>query len=622
MVKCSYIKPIKWVPVSDNVIKIYGYNSFNKKVEISIHTYHTFLLKFNKQINPYIINTIIGFKSYKSTYDSTQLLVRINLQSNNKKLFIESLYKLDSIIEVIHFDNNILQSFWQYYDIGPFKWLKVDDSTNQNNLNNGVKHYSTNPDRVPNHKSTEFVPIMLNECDISVSNDTMIDNIKNLIWDVRYINNKILFLSIITINNNNIKGYIIYNTKFGGQYLKTGRNNIEIIKENSNRSIMNKFIDIYIKFDPYRQIFYSSKNNENRQFINKLVEKCNFDLYNNDINDEIINLYDYYQSYHSYYDNDCFTKIKHKLMNNDYIMTTNSKILTYSNSDNFTDIIENAYYDSYNIYECIINNKIIDDLHNISNILCCSISQIYNQNIYDIFYNLLKCSNINHPDITDIFIKPFKCGLYKNVHVYDYIDIYRKIMLLSTDKLTQIIAIKLENAPSNLIYNFFYSKYVNKNELLPKLKLIFSSMSMDKIIYGIDKQYIYFNTKIKSELLRKMDYLKCLIYTKDNSIIKVDCKNKISITGNFNVNFNLAYDIILIYILKLYNNKKFIMPDIKNVEYEKFIITEKNTKGDIIKYIISDTGSVNVNFINNLTIINYLYYIDLLNIYINNISIV
>ena len=199
-----------------------------------------------------------------------------------------------------------------------------------------------------------------------------------------------------------------------------------------------------------------------------------------------------------------------------------------------------------------------------------------------------------------------KYGIYKNVYVYDYIEIYRQIMLLSENKLTQILASKLENAPVKIIYDIF--NYIENDR--QKFKLFLQYVYENYEIISIDNQYMFLKNKIKSNILKPIDYLKSLVYTKDNNIFRLDNKNNIYST--IHISFILAYDIIGMFLSK--KNKKFILPDIKNIEYEKFIITEKNNTN---KYIMCDNGSVSVNLINNSLIINYSYYIKLLNNYLS-----
>ena len=498
--------------------------------------------------------------------------------------------------------------------------------------------------------------IIVDECNISVNNNVIIDTEKLLIWDIRFVDKKILMISIITIFNKDVKGYIIFNNKLGkrdvlhpstgnrdvlhpstgctafgctafgcaafgcaafGGLIQNKLNNIEIFNENSNKQIIKKFIDIVQDFNPYRQLYYSNNNPNLEKFFSR-INLCS-KIFSNI---EIINLYDYYKIFNNYYEIKCFNNLKKYFLKNTYLPTTNEKILENLNSNNFNKILLNAYYDSYDIYELIKKEEILQKLEKICNNLGCTIYDLHSSDFNNIFpiLNLTIFKDILKEPIINYNKNNF--GIYKNVYVYDYIEIYRQIMLLSEDKLTQMLAYKLENAPAKLIYDIFNYKYLEND--MKKIKLFFKYVYENYEIISIDNQYMFLKNKIKSNILKQINNLKCLVYTKDNNIIRLDKKNNIYST--IHISFILAYDIIGMFLSKRQESskrlessktnkiKKFIIPNIKKLEYEKFIITDKNNTS---KYIMSDNGSVSVNLINNSTIINYSYYIELLNNYLS-----
>jgi hypothetical protein len=702
MLDCIYIKPIFWrIPknLSNNYIKIIGYNSFHEKFSINVNTYNTYILKFNIPINDNILQEIKFYKfikSYKILNDflssnnhindnnindinikdinikdinikdiNIKDYINNNLNNNNlisnnfnneKYLIVRSDIKLskenfvsnfvsngddkskliiDNIDEVIECDDK-LKTFWQYNNIEPYNWLKIENYTKK----------IVNPHLILNNKS-----IIVDECNISVNNNVIIDTEKLLIWDIRFVDKKILMISIITIFNKDVKGYIIFNNKFGNRGGKEGvkegvkplsqpdaqhlvkhpstgcaafggliqnkLNNIEIFNENSNKQIIKKFIDIVQDFNPYRQLYYSNNNPNLEKFFSR-INLCS-KIFSNI---EIINLYEYYKIFNNYYEINCFNNLKKYFLKNTYLPTTNEKILENLNSNNFNKILLNAYYDSYDIYELIKKDEILQKLEKICNKLGCTIYDLHSSNFNNIFpiLNLTIFKDILKEPIINYNKNNF--GIYKNVYVYDYIEIYRQIMLLSENKLTQMLAYKLENAPAKLIYEIFNSKYLEND--MKKIKLFFKYVYENYEIISIDNQYMFLKNKIKSNILKQIDNLKCLVYTKDNNIIRLDKKNNIYST--IHISFILAYDIIGMFLSKRQESskmkessktnkiKKFIIPNIKKLEYEKFIITDKNNTS---KYIMSDNGSVSVNLINNSTIINYSYYIELLNNYLS-----
>jgi len=546
-----------------------------------------------------------------------------------------------------------LKIFWQYNNIGPYNCLKIENyNTKQVNL----------------FINSDNKNIIVDECNISVKNDIINKNVLNteklLIWDVRFVDKKILMISIITILNKDVKGYIIFNNKFGNRGVKEGvkegvftpsqpdaqhlvftpsqpdaqhlvkhpstgcaafggliqnkLNNINFYTENSNKNIIKTFIDIVKNFNPYRQLYYSNNNPNLEIFFNRIQSSSKIFE-----NIELINLYDYYKIFNNYYSISCFNTFKKYFLKNTYLPTTNEKILenlnNNSNDNNLSKLLVDAYYDSYDIYELIKKDQILQKLEKLCNNLGCNIYDLYTNDLKSIL-PLIFSKRVNNPlvqnnglykNVNDKFKTPIinkKYGIYKNVYVYEYIEIYRQIMLLSENKLTQILASKLENAPAKLIYDVFNYNYVEND--VNKIKLFFQYVYENYEIIFIDEQYMFLKNKIKSNILKQIDYLKCLVYTKDNNTIRLDKKNNIYST--IHISFILAYDIIGLFLSK--KTKKFVIPDIRNIEYEKFIITDKNNSS---KYIMSDNGSVSVNLINNSLIINYSYYIELLNNYLS-----
>ena len=311
---CIYITPIFWrLPkkLSNNYIKIYGYNTFQEKFIINVNIYNTYILKFNIYINEAILQEIKSsnfIKSYKTLddfistnntihetyYNDTNINDYINNNFNNnfndnfnnnnyvivrsnKKLSKEILYNINNIDDVIECDDK-LKIFWQYNNIGPYNCLKIENyNTKQVNL----------------FINSDNKNIIVDECNISVKNDIINKNVLNteklLIWDVRFVDKKILMISIITILNKDVKGYIIFNNKFGNRGVKDEQhlvkplstgcaafggliqnklNNISFFTENTNKNIIKKFIDIVKSFNPYRQLYYSDNNPKNSRKFN------------------------------------------------------------------------------------------------------------------------------------------------------------------------------------------------------------------------------------------------------------------------------------------------------------------------------------------------------------------
>jgi hypothetical protein len=436
MINISFIKPIYWKQSSkypNNIIKIYGYNAIYSKITINLKIHYTFILKFNIPINDIIIKNIMNLNFIKShklfDLNANDLLVRSDIKLTKDHFKdIKNIY--DDLYDIVEYDNNSLKIFWQYFDIKPYNLLHFKKYNIKNNNNDKIK-------------------LIIDECDLSIDENSNLKNAKisknlnskSLIWDIRTIEKNILTISIITINNNKIKGYLLlnannisninnlHNLQSDNINIKSKNNiksdniksdNIEIYNVINNKDLYYKFIDIIKKFEPHRYIYYSKNDINIDKFINKLYNKFNVDIYKNV---EVINLYEYFNIFNDYYNNQSFHKLKYHLLKICYPLTTNEKILTClnnlsnnSNIDNNIDVLENSYYDSYDIHELILQNNIIKNLETIANNIGCSIYDIlhcketilfplFNNNIYNnnIYNNNIYNNNIYKIDNNNIY---------------------------------------------------------------------------------------------------------------------------------------------------------------------------------------------------------------------------
>ena len=123
----------------------------------------------------------------------------------NISFFNEFSNNIDDVIEC----DDKLKIFWQYNNIGPYNWLKIENFTKT---------------QINKHINSVNKTIIVDECNISIYKEIIDKNVLEnlLIWDVRFVDKKILMISIITILNKDVKGYIIFNNKFGNRGVKEG----------------------------------------------------------------------------------------------------------------------------------------------------------------------------------------------------------------------------------------------------------------------------------------------------------------------------------------------------------------------------------------------------------------
>lgn len=162
-------------------------------------------------------------------------------------------------------------------------------------------------------------------------------------------------------------------------------------------------------------------------------------------------------------------------------------------------------------------------------------------------------------------------GIYRNVYVYSYGELYRNIMLTSTHLMTVILAEYLEHAPSPLISKMFYSHYVERSDL----------SSLEEILDNIDTISIGEASLMSLHPLtvnwaKQIKQLPCYVALNSESSLTLEEDGTIDSVGISllsRISFDLLRDVIREYLL----NSSVSMENMENIPIEKFIMTERIT---------------------------------------------
>lgn len=87
-------------------------------------------------------------------------------------------------------------------------------------------------------------------------------------------------------------------------------------------------------------------------------------------------------------------------------------------------------------------------------------------------------------------------------YVYDYSKLYQELMMTSNNALVTVLAARLEFAPSSLITNVFYSRYVDHTLLLPELHNQLKQLEQAATIDAITATHIYSSQLLTSSWLQ------------------------------------------------------------------------------------------------------------------------
>jgi len=552
-----YIKPISWSIVNPSAkavkndpslfsaIQIFGYTKEGNSIYIRIPKQSTFIIKFNDnmkdEILSYIKETLNPTVIKASNINLNILIVRTSEIPNNESIDI----KQDPYGE--------LESFWEIKEIGPYEWLKIDNYT-----------------PLPGKYTSCDLNIRTNEKNISHIDNFYTQNLKFNVffWNIETTDKEITTISILIQNKFGTHSYIIIRDniiKFNDSFIKV----------NNEKDLLIKFFEIYDAYKSDYMIYYHSNTldillqrlNINDLEITKIINHKpeTIELFGT----QIIDLLHYYKKF--------------------YPFIKSNKLDTISNYFIDKKDLKNIslMYELWNI------NKIIFNIEHICNNLGISINCILRDSYEDIMNRTIY--NID-PGIHDItykepnYLKEAIKGIYQNIYVYDYSELYRQILLSSTENITSTLGERLENSPSKIIVTGFYASciYNDYNQVI--LKSTLDDILITNKIISIEPFIIRSIGPLKKNWLKYIENVDCYIPVSNKSSISL-IDNNIDFYGVSPLcrpKFKLLENIMTNYMELLVDDKlkHFKLPLLENIKLENFVMTEKITDSD---FLSSDT---------------------------------
>jgi hypothetical protein len=601
-----YIKPISWSILSQNSknpyiypsIEIFGYTKDGNSIYVRILKQTTLICKFNDFIDNETIsdlNDILNPTYIKtSKHDPKILIVRTTENISNTEY-------ISNIIDIKQDPYGELESFWESKEIGPYEWLKITK-------------YAPLPGKYTNCEfniRTEETNILPDE---NIHQEL---NINTFFWNIKYSTNVIQTLSITATNKFGSHSYLIDNDD------TLNNTYFNIIKVKNEKELINKFFEIYNAYKSDYMIYYGfdmtyllKRLGIHNILLNLSPKIVNYERNNTQImrktiqmpGTEIIDLSLFYKKFYSH--------IK------DYNLKNIGKYF-------FKDTKE----DNVLISNLWNTNKVMRKIHNVCNNLGISIDcllrnsyeDIINRSIYNIDPGILK---ITYDEPTHLR-SPEK-GIYKNVYVYDYSELYRRLLMNSSNIIASTLGTRLEKAPSKLIVNSFYSSctynIINERRLKHKL----DKFMLNKGVISIDSFIIKSMVPLKRNWIKYIENIDCYISVgKKSSISFID--DTINFCGLANIcrpKFKLLQHIISLYVEAIADNKsKFIIPEIDNVPIDYFVMTDKINGNKVlleqicestsissnVKYIMTVSGPVLLSRITKDTVVDKKYYMEEIN---------
>lgn len=694
-----FIKPIAWSIVKPSAstvknnshlpsIQIFGYTQDNRTIYVRIPRKLTFIIKFSDQIDDEIelnMSEILSPSSMKvSSSDASVLIVRTSDFSP-----MELTEDLATWIDIKQDPYGELESFWESRDIGPYEWLVI-----------------RNPIPLPGKYTNCNINIRTEEEHVfSVEDQELFPSIssKLLYWDIEVLSNKsdefpnssdpldiIFMISIITASGDDYNGYVV--TTGNVDLVPKRTDDTSIIKAINEEDLINKFFTIFSMFNPDRQIYYNGDMFDMPYLIDRLriynmiipkiskisslTPKVITHSYPSPFGREdaktinipgieTIDLIHYYRRFYPYYRNhklDTIAKLVTGEGKTELSIEDMMNIIRNDDQSKISDVINYSYTDSLKMVqlwntgdveaymEAICNNLSIS-----TNILLrYSVEGIINRSAYNIDPGTVffkgKYDSPSH-------LKEATKGIYRDVYIYDYSELYRQIMLTSEQLITITLAERLEDSPGKLITTAFYSPYSDRNELLPRFNDILNEILGTNMIIAIEAFMIRSIGPLNHSSLRLLDVSQCYVSVSKASFIILD-EDEMEAAGLSKLcrpKFELASDVIRQYLSLIYLNElnKFLLPDMRTLPLSKFILSEKisnnikipenvatldtynstSIKYNLllqhgleittwvsVKYIMSMRGPLLLSLVSNEDEIDYNYYTLELNKYIKDLQ--
>ena len=684
-----FVKPTAWSTVSSltsglpSSIQVFGYTQDRKTVYMRIPFKSTYILRFAEEINEDVINNIKEVMNPTSIEinkcDRTVLILRDPEITPNTLIEDPDYQNLATWIEAKKDPFGELQSFWESKKIGPYEWLSIEKySPIGNNYTSCDLNIRTDDESI------------IGLGDIGIEDPPL----KILFWDIEVFSSKkdefpdasnsgdfISLISLITCYGDDVNGYVILKGNVEKKLLDTKYDNRSIISVTTEKELINKFFAIYTSFQPDRDVYHNGDMFDMPYLIDRLnilnikipqiskiraltpwVTRRSYPgpfgrEYKPTIivpGTETIDLIHYYRRFFPHFKNFKLDTIAKMYLGEGKTGLTIEEMMDAVRENNpikLAKVVEYSYVDSLRMKELWDTSEIQDFLEVVCNNLGINDDMLLREtfdNIIDrVVYNINPgCSGKGIKESPLTLKEPSK-GIYRNVHIYDYSQLYRKLMLESGDPVVMELANKLQESPPGLIVAAFYSSHVNREKLLPILYKTLQLATSNIGVISIEPFIIRCVGALNVNWLELIAKVRCYVAVSLASYITLDDSLRLELAGTAKLcrpKFHLAADVIEQYIGLAYSNNlnKFTYPNLLESSLDDFTIKEtlKNTRkldpNSIkfklltqygspvdtfvpVKYVVSKRGPLLLAKLEKEDVIDYDYYIKELQQYLKEL---
>ena len=684
-----HVRPISWSSVTPSAaaikanptlvpsIQIFGYTVDGRTAYIRVPRKSTFILKFTEDVDEEVVDNITDIlnpTNVKPSYlDPTILIVRAPELSPMEFTGNPEYEDLATWNDVSQDPYGELESFWEAKEIGPYEWISIERFT-----------------PLPGKYTTCDLNIITDESHIQSATeiDHMDINCRILFWDIEAFSGRIgefpnssdpediiFMLSVITASNQGTNKFVLVKGNINPEVINQKLPDVAIIKSKDEKELISQYFAIYNTFKPDRLVYYNGDMFDMPYLINRLaIHEMNVPKITKILSlvprivphhyptpfgreaertiqlpgTEIIDLIHYYRRFYPYLRNHRLDTVANKIIGEGKTDLTIDEMMDAVRTDNtekLANVVEYSYVDSLRMLQLWNSEKENMSVQPRLELVCNNLGISTDTLLRDSFSHIIDLAAYNIDAGAALaggtkdkptHLKEAVKGIYRNVYIYDYSELYRQLLLQSEQQLGSILGERLEGAPHQLILEAFYSKYVDRDELLPLLTSMLDSVIGTQLVIAIEPTIIRSIGPLHVDWLKMLDRIPCYVSVAKASYIILDGDSEIEKAGLSKLcrpKFDLANDIIEQYLTLVYSNNldKFIIPDFATLPIDKFVLTEKI--GDVaglssntikyklaaqygtaittwvsVKYIITTRGPVLLSKISADDTLDYRYY--------------
>jgi hypothetical protein len=613
-------------------IQMFGYTNRHQTIYIRIPRNSTFILKFNQGIDDELIANMIDILNpitiKTSQSDSTIMIVRGPEISPFDLTQDDESAELATWQECHQDPYGELQSFWAINQISPYDWLTIHRyrPLSKKYTNSDLDIIASETDIRPTTNSD------LIRSDIITELPTITPRL--FFWDIETFASRkdefpnanemgdfIFMISIITTDRSGLNSYVIVKGSITEDLIQRrlaekygGNIPFILIRTDTERELLDRFFILYQTHRPDRQVYYNGDMFDMPYLLDRLsingmdipqmskvlglplrpskqkiltpfgmVDASTINIPGT----EIVDLLYFYRRFYPHFRNHKLDTISTSFIGEgktDLSIDEMMDAIRTDDPEKQVRVVDYSFIDSLRMQQLWEQTKVESKMEKVCNRLGISINNLlhhrYEQIIDHAMYNIDEGARLNmgaseKPTYLQVGAK----GIYHNVYVYDYTELYRQLMLRSSQSTVKSLAKRLKGAPPSLIMTAFFSGYVDRSRLLQVLLEEINRFKLTNTIIAIDATTIRTIGKIDFMYLKLVNVFRCYISLGKASYITLE-EDKIEMNGMAKLcrpAFALAYDIMNQYVNLVHTNTldKFEYPNMESLPLDKFVMVEK-----------------------------------------------